>query len=120
MREAPAINAYPMFNQVSALLHSIDNFATQKAEFQKMMTSYPQETLEEIFDYTLHPVENNPIFVEEFYFKRNVEWLPKIEKMMKENASFICVGVSHLEGHQGLLELLKGKGYVLTPIPVAK
>ncbi|MCE2957291.1 MAG: TraB/GumN family protein [Bacteroidota bacterium] len=119
-REAQAINAYPMFNQVSALLHSIDNFATQKAEFQKMMTSYPQETLEEIFDYTLHPVENNPIFVEEFYFKRNVEWLPKIEKMMKENASFICVGVSHLEGQQGLLELLKGKGYVLTPIPVAK
>jgi uncharacterized protein len=32
-REAQAINAYPMFNQVKALLHSIDNFETQKAEF---------------------------------------------------------------------------------------
>jgi uncharacterized protein len=119
-REAQAINAYPMFNQVKALLHSIDNFATQKAEFQKMMASYPQEALEEIFDFTLHPVENNPIFVEEFYFKRNVEWLPKLEKMMKENPSFICVGVSHLEGNQGLLQLLKGKGYTLTAVPVAK
>lgn len=118
-REAQAINAYPMFNQLKALLHSIDNFETQKSEFKKMMITYPQEALEEIFDYTLHPVENNPIFVEEFYFKRNLEWMPKLEKMMKEKSSFISVGVSHLEGEKGLLELLKAKGYILTPIPVA-
>ena len=119
-REAQAINAYPMFNQVKALLHSIDNFETQKSEFKKMMTTYPQEALEEIFDFTLHPVENNPIFVEEFYFKRNLEWMPKLEKMMNESASFISVGVSHLEGEKGLLKLLKAKGYTLTAIPVVK
>jgi uncharacterized protein len=119
-REAQAINAYPMYNQVKALLHSIDNFETQKAEFASMMKQYPQESLEEIFDYTLHPVENNPIFIEEFYFKRNQEWMPKLEKMMKENPSFISVGVSHLEGEKGLLELLKAKGYTLTPVPVTK
>jgi uncharacterized protein YbaP (TraB family) len=119
-REAEAINAYPIYNQVKALLHSIDNFDTQKAEFKKMMDSYPEESLEEIFQYTLHPVENNPIFIEEFYYKRNAEWLPKIEKMIKENASFIAVGVSHLEGEKGLLKLLKQKGYTLIAIPVTK
>ncbi len=119
-REAQAINAYPMYNQVKALLHSIDNFETQKVEFASMMKQYPQESLEEIFDYTLHPVENNPIFIEEFYFKRNLEWMPKLEKMMKESPSFISVGVSHLEGEKGLLELLKAKGYTLSPIPVTK
>ncbi len=119
-REAQAINSYPIYNQVKALLHSIDNFETQKAEFKKMMASYPQGSLEEIFEFTLHPVENNPIFVEEFYYKRNKEWLPKLEKMMKENSSFISVGVSHFEGSQGLLELLKSKGYTLTPVPVTK
>jgi uncharacterized protein len=119
-REAQAINAYPMYNQAKALLHSIDNFEVQKTEFKNMIERYPQESLEEIFDYTLHPVENNPIFIEEFYFKRNVEWMPKIEKMMKENTSFISVGVSHLEGEKGLLELLKAKGYALTPIEVKR
>jgi uncharacterized protein len=119
-REAQAINAYPMYNQIKALLHSIDNFETQKTEFKNMMTRYPQESLEEIFNYTLHPVENNPLFIEEFYFRRNLEWLPKLEKMMKENPSFISVGVSHLEGEKGLLELLKAKGYTLTPIKVTK
>jgi uncharacterized protein len=119
-REAQAINSYPMYNQVKALLHSIDNFETQKAEFASMMKQYPQESLEEIFDYTLHPVENNPLFIEEFYFKRNQEWMPKLEKMMKENPSFISVGVSHLEGEKGLLALLKARGYTLAPVPVTK
>ncbi len=119
-REAEAINVYPMYNQVKALLHSVDNFEVQKAEFKKIMELYPQESLEEIFEFTLHPVENNPIFVEEFYYKRNAEWLPKIEKMMKENPSFITVGASHFEGEKGLLKLLKEKGYILNPIPVTK
>ncbi len=119
-REAQALNAYPIFNQVKALMHSIDNFEIQKNEFKNMMNRYPQESLEEIFEYTLHPIENNPIFIEEFYFKRNMEWMPKLEKMMSENSSFITVGVSHLEGEKGLLELLKSKGYTLTAIKVTK
>ncbi len=119
-REAQALNSYPMYNQVKALLHSIDNFETQKTEFQKLMSNYPHESLEEIFEFTLHPIENNPLFVDEFYTKRNVEWLPKIEKMVKENTAFVAVGVAHLEGNQGLLELLKAKGYTLKAVPVSK
>jgi len=117
-REAQAINSFSINDQVIALMHSIDNFETQKAEFKKLMEDYPQGNLEEIFEYTLHPLENNTQFIEEFYFKRNEEWLPKIEKMVKEDKAFISVGVAHLEGERGLLNLLKSKGYTLTPIPV--
>lgn len=118
-REAQALNSFPMEDQVKALLHSVNNFETQKAEFRKLMADYPHGNLEEIFAYTLHPLDNNEIFVNEFYFKRNREWEPKLEKMMAENPSFIAVGVSHLEGREGLLELLRAKGYVLTPVPIS-
>lgn len=118
-REAQALNSFPMEDQVKALLHSVNNFETQKAEFRKLMADYPHGNLEEIFAYTLHPLDNNESFVNEFYFKRNREWEPKIEKMMAENPSFIAVGVSHLEGREGLLELLRAKGYVLTPVPIS-
>ncbi len=119
-REAEAINSFSIKDQEIALLHSVDNFEKQKIEFQKLMEDYPQGNLEEIFEYTLHPLENNTQFIEEFYFKRNEEWLPKIEKMMKENVAFISVGVSHLEGERGLLNLIKSKGYTLTPVKVSK
>lgn len=117
-REAEALNTYPMEDQVKALLHSAANFETQKSEYRKLMADYPNGNLEEIFEYTLHPTENNPLFLEEFYYKRNEEWMPKIENMMADKVSFISVGVSHLEGERGLLALLKGKGYILKPISV--
>ncbi len=119
-REAQALNAYPLLNQTRALLYSVEHFEEQKSEFQKLMVSFPLGTLDEIFEYAQHPTEGNPIFIEEFYFKRNAEWLPKIEKMMKEESAFICIGVSHLEGDHGLLALLKNKGYTLTSVSLKK
>ncbi len=117
-REAAALEKFPIADQVKALLHSVDHFDVQKSEYQKLMADYPKGNLDEIFAYTLHPTENNPVFLEEFYYKRNEEWLPKIEKMMKEKASFLALGISHLEGDRGILNLLRSKGYILTPVPV--
>ena len=48
--------------------------------------------------------------------KRNINWIPKIEKAMKEKSTFIAVGAGHLTGSQGLLELLQTKGYKLSSI----
>lgn len=115
-REAEALNTFTMEDQKKALVHTINNFATQKEEFRKLMADYKAGNLEEIFDYTLHPLENDKAFIDEFYFKRNQEWLPKIERMVKENAAFIAIGISHLEGEQGLIKLLEEKGYVLKEI----
>jgi uncharacterized protein len=117
-REAQALHEYPIQDQVKALMHSVANFDVQKKEFQMLMKDYPQGDLNEIFEYTLHPTENNPVFIEAFYNKRNMEWLPKIDKMMHESPAFIAIGVSHLEGEKGLLNLLKAKGYQLTPIKI--
>jgi uncharacterized protein YbaP (TraB family) len=115
-REAEALNGFNMEEQVKALMHSVNNFTSQRDEFKKLMADYRDGDVEEIFDYTLHPLENNPRFIEEFYFKRNEEWLPKIEKMITENASFIALGISHLEGEKGILKLLESKGYKLTEV----
>lgn len=117
-REAAALEKFPIADQVKALLHSVDHFDVQKSEYQKLMADYPKGKLDEIFAYTLHPTENNPVFLEEFYYKRNEEWLPKIEKMMKEKPSFLALGISHLEGDRGVLNLLRSKGYILTPVPL--
>jgi len=117
-REAQALNAFSINDQKIALLHSIEHFDKQKEEFKKLMADYPKGDLDEIFEFTLHPLENNPAFINEFYFRRNEEWLPKIEKMVKENKTFVAVGIAHLEGEKGLLNLLKAAGYTLTPVEI--
>ena len=117
-REAEALNQYPMTDQVHALMHSVANFEEQKKEFQLLMGDYPHGDLDKIFSYTLHPMEDNPVFIEQFYYKRNEEWVPKIDKMVHDRPAFITVGISHLKGDRGLLSLLKQKGYTLTAISI--
>jgi uncharacterized protein YbaP (TraB family) len=119
-REAEAIGKFAMKDQVTALLHSVANFEQQKAEFKKLMELYPHGNLKEIFEFTLHPTDNNPDFIDAFYTKRNQEWLPKIEKMVKDKPAFIAIGISHLEGEQGIIKLLESKGFKLTPIEVTR
>jgi uncharacterized protein YbaP (TraB family) len=119
-RESTAIQAFPMADQEAALIHSVSNFEKQKTEYKNLEDAYVRGDLDKVFEYSLHPTENNPIFIEEFYNKRNLEWLPKIEKMMKAKPSFVAVGVSHLEGEKGLLNLLKQQGFTIKPIQVSR
>lgn len=117
-REAVAFNAFPVEAQATALMNSIDNFPNQKSEFEKLEEAYANGDINRVFEYSLHPFEKNELFIEEFYFKRNEEWLPKLEKMFSESKSFVTVGVTHLKGERGLLNLLRANGYTVTPIPV--
>ncbi len=119
-RESSAIQAFPMRDQETALMHSVNNFEKQKMEYKNLEDAYVRGDLDKVFEYSLHPTENNPVFIDEFYTKRNLEWLPKIEKMVKDKPSFVAVGVSHLEGEKGLLNLLKEKGFKVTPIQISR
>jgi uncharacterized protein YbaP (TraB family) len=117
-REAQAIQAYPLADQFKALDNSVKNFALQKKEYLELEAAFVKGDIDLVFIKTLHPTENNPQFIESFYFQRNEEWLPKIEKMMGDQPTFITVGVGHLEGERGLIRLLQKQGYTLTPMMV--
>lgn len=119
-REAEAIQQFPMEEQKEALMASIANFEMQKSEYLQMEAAFDANDLDKVFSLTLHPTEDHPDFVKMFYTDRNLEWMPKIEKMMKDKPAFIAVGITHLEGDQGLLALLQAKGYTLTPVPLTK
>ena len=47
---------------------------------------------------------------------RNSDWVPKIDKMVHNQTTFIAVGAGHLYGENGVIKLLKDKGYTLTPM----
>ena len=49
-------------------------------------------------------------------YDRNRNWVEKLVKMMPERASLVCVGAGHLPGDQGLLQLLRDRGYTVEPM----
>ncbi|ANE52129.1 TraB/GumN family protein [Flavisolibacter tropicus] len=48
--------------------------------------------------------------------QRNKRWIPTIEKAMKKQATFFAFGCAHLAGENGVIRLLRKKGYIVTPI----
>ena len=49
-------------------------------------------------------------------YDRNRDWAEKLNKMMPERAALVCVGAGHLPGDQGLLQLLRDRGYTVEPM----
>ena len=54
--------------------------------------------------------------MESLIYNRNRNWVDKLVKMMPERACLVCVGAGHLPGAQGLLQLLRDKGYTVEPV----
>lgn len=48
--------------------------------------------------------------------KRNRNWIPIIEGLIKEETTFFAVGAGHLGGEEGVIALLRKAGYQLTPM----
>lgn len=47
---------------------------------------------------------------------RNYKWMEKIPTLIQENPCFIAVGAVHLGGEDGLIKLLRRKGYKVEPV----
>ena len=119
-REAESLKTFPMDEQKEALNFTVNNFKDQMDEFHELEAAFVANDLDKIFTLDHHPTESNADFIQVFYTARNNEWLPRLEKMMKDQASFIAVGVAHLKGDSGLLAQLESKGYTLKAIPLTR
>lgn len=55
-------------------------------------------------------------FEEVLLNRRNRSWIPILERMMRIKPTFIAVGAGHLAGEQGIINLLRKRGFRLTPV----
>ena len=117
-REIAAIESFSQKNQVKALVHTIENFDEQLRNYEKLVEAYKLENLYKTLEYTLHPSQNDEDFKKAFFDQRNVDWIPQMEKYMKQKTSFFALGVAHLGDESGIINLLRKKGYTVKPIPL--
>ena len=63
-------------------------------------------------DYT--PEEKKNRF-EKLFTGRNKNWAEQLSTLMPQKSILVVVGAGHLPGDDGLLDLLKRKGYTVEP-----
>jgi len=94
-------------SQAKTLMHDI---ATRHALHFKLVEAYKKQDitllLQLVADSDLDLLVNT----------RNQNWIPKIEKLIHSQRTFIAVGAAHLAGERGLIYLLREQGYILEPV----
>lgn len=83
-------------------------------DLRKLYLTQDIEKMKEMLEDPSVPKE----FMEEFFTKRNINMSERMIGLMKDQrVYFFAVGAGHLPGEQGLISLLRSKGFLVTPIP---
>ncbi|MDX1810786.1 MAG: TraB/GumN family protein [Gammaproteobacteria bacterium] len=60
--------------------------------------------------------ETAQIFTDRLLLNRNHHMADRIALLLKKNPTFVAIGALHLPGEQGVIDLLRQKGFNITPI----
>lgn len=87
--------------------------------FLHMVKSWHQGNLDGL-EQLVETFKTYPLFYKKLLVQRNLNWIPQIEKFLKEDKNvLVIVGAAHLAGKDGLISLLTDKGYQLERVSYA-
>jgi uncharacterized protein YbaP (TraB family) len=114
--QASIFDSIPYADQAKALLEAIADTSDPKKQAMEMVSSYQQQDLDRILKLTEDEHSGMANYLDLFLFKRNRNWVEQFEKLAPGGSYLFAVGAGHLPGKQGVLELLRQKGYTLRPL----
>jgi uncharacterized protein YbaP (TraB family) len=113
-----ALDKIPVEEQLKSLVDMAKKPDEAKAEFAQFLNVYKTHDVAKLtatmkdskFDAGMNEYENSLLR------DRNLRWIPVIEKAAQNKPTFFAFGAGHLGGEQGVLTLLRKKGYTVTPV----
>ncbi len=114
--QASLIDSIPYKVQAQELLQSVDSVEESKVETGEMIQLYKEQDLDKLLEFTLKTDATTKDVQETMINRRNRNWADQFVQITKDKSILIAVGAGHLGGTDGLLNLLKEKGYTVRPI----
>jgi len=111
-----ALNAIPVEEQLKGVVDTVKKPDEAKAEFAKFIETYKSQDLEKLGAMMKTSQFSGGDFAkyeDNLLGKRNVNWIPVIEKAAKDKPTFFAFGAGHLIGDKGVIQLLRAKGYTV-------
>jgi uncharacterized protein YbaP (TraB family) len=103
----------PMSEQDHLLAETLKTLATEIASVKTLADAWKAGDIAALERIVLKDLKAEPKMYQRLLVDRNRNWLPKIEALLERSRAFVVVGAAHLVGPDGLLALLKAKGYVV-------
>ena len=83
--------------------------------YDQALNDYYREKDLDMID-SLSMLSSPKSFLKAMLFDRNIEMVKNMDSIMKTGSLFSAIGAAHLPGPKGVIELLRAKGYKVTPV----
>ena len=93
--------------------YSLNDLQQLGSVMQEMMSAWRSGDIEKMAAISIEEMQRDfPKVYQQLLVERNLNWMPRIESMLETpDVEFVLVGTLHLAGEDGLLHLLREKGY---------
>jgi len=114
--QAGLFDSIPYEQQARDLVNYIDSSESYKKNTQELVETYRAQDLEKIDALTRTADAGMTSYLDLLLYQRNRKWVDSLNVLLGNKPLLIAVGAAHLPGDQGLINLLKKKGFELTPV----
>lgn len=98
--------------QERLLVGTLKDLDSEMANLSKLVQAWKAGDAAALEGLVMQDLKSEPLIYERLLVERNRAWLPKLEPLLaRSGRAMIVVGAAHLVGPDGLLALLKAKGY---------
>jgi uncharacterized protein len=98
--------------QKELLQQTLQEVKTIPEEFSKMIAAWKEGDLVALHEMLFREAARYPDLMNIFLLDRNKTWIKHLDESLKKGERvMLLVGAGHLTGKEGLIELLKAKGY---------
>ena len=104
-------------NEDKFVEYTLNDFEHIEKEFEVLIASWRNGTSAIMIKHINEMKKEFPNIYDSLILRRNENWTSKIEKYFQtKETEFVIVGALHMYGEQGLIKLLKNKGYKIEKV----
>jgi uncharacterized protein YbaP (TraB family) len=105
----------PYAVQAQEFAETMLNIDSVKKELNKMLVLYKQKDLAGLNN-MIDASDEYTAYNDALLDDRNKKWISEIIEQAKSKSTFFAVGAAHLGNTNGVINLLRKKGYMVTPV----
>lgn len=106
----------PYEKQAEDLLKAVSDLEKSRTEFNKMIAAYKTKDIDVIAKMVAEEENGYADFTDVLLTDRNKNWIAKMVDYATAKSTFFAVGAGHLGGDEGVVNLLRKKGFTVRPV----
>lgn len=113
-----AIDKISLEEQAEMLIEGLKDTTSQDAKFEELLETYLKMDIEKMIELSKDTTLPKN-FEKAFLIDRNIKMAKNIHKQIRKQPIFVTIGAAHLAGENGVMHLLRKKGYTIRPVKMS-